>query len=64
MYILLTCLGDSVSGVLSHSRSLFVCISEAPSGPLCDCPLPTPEMSFHLWTEDLDICKWLSSESF
>ncbi|XP_029367869.1 phosphoinositide 3-kinase regulatory subunit 6 isoform X2 [Echeneis naucrates] len=37
------------------------------SGPLCDCPLPNPEMSFHLWTEDLDIwrelAKWLRSTS-
>ncbi|XP_056228898.1 phosphoinositide 3-kinase regulatory subunit 6 isoform X1 [Seriola aureovittata] len=37
------------------------------SGPLCDCPLPNPEMSFHLWTEDLDIwrelAKWFRSSS-
>ncbi|KAE8299981.1 Phosphoinositide 3-kinase regulatory subunit 6 [Larimichthys crocea] len=37
------------------------------SSPLCDCPLPNPEMSFHLWTEDLDIwrelAKWLRSSS-
>ncbi|XP_004539330.1 phosphoinositide 3-kinase regulatory subunit 6 [Maylandia zebra] len=36
-------------------------------GPLCDCPLPNPEMSFHLWTADLDIwrelAKWLRSSS-
>nr|XP_057934534.1 phosphoinositide 3-kinase regulatory subunit 6 isoform X2 [Doryrhamphus excisus] len=36
-------------------------------GPLSDCPLPNPEMSFHLWTEDLDIwrevAKWLRSSS-
>ncbi|XP_047435230.1 phosphoinositide 3-kinase regulatory subunit 6 isoform X2 [Mugil cephalus] len=36
-------------------------------GPLCDCSLPNPEMSFHLWTEDLDIwrelAKWLRSSS-
>ncbi|XP_041642353.1 phosphoinositide 3-kinase regulatory subunit 6 isoform X2 [Cheilinus undulatus] len=36
-------------------------------GPLCDCPLPNPEMSFHLWTEDLDIwrelAKWFRSSS-
>ncbi|KAM7418921.1 hypothetical protein PAMA_016170 [Pampus argenteus] len=35
--------------------------------PLYDCPLPNPEMSFHLWTEDLDIwrelAKWLRSSS-
>ncbi|KAK2816859.1 hypothetical protein Q5P01_025050 [Channa striata] len=38
-----------------------------PSGPLCDCPLPNPEMSFYLWTEDLDIwrelAKWVRSSS-
>lgn len=28
-------------------------------GPLNNCPLPNPEMSFYLWTEDLDICEWL-----
>lgn len=37
------------------------------SRPLCDCPLPNPEMSFHLWTEDLDIwrelAKWFRSSS-
>ncbi|XP_026159237.1 phosphoinositide 3-kinase regulatory subunit 6 [Mastacembelus armatus] len=36
-------------------------------GQLCDCPLPNPEMSFHLWTEDLDIwrelSKWFRSSS-
>ncbi|KAM7394064.1 hypothetical protein PAMP_020887 [Pampus punctatissimus] len=35
--------------------------------PLYDCPLPNPEMSFHLWTEDLDIwrelAKWFRSSS-
>ncbi|CAJ1053615.1 phosphoinositide 3-kinase regulatory subunit 6 [Xyrichtys novacula] len=48
-------------------------ISEADSeplsvgGPPCDCPLPNPEMSFFLWTEDLDIwrvlAKWFRSSS-
>ncbi|XP_059201221.1 phosphoinositide 3-kinase regulatory subunit 6 isoform X2 [Centropristis striata] len=36
-------------------------------GRLCDCPLPNPEMSFHLWTDDLDIwrelAKWFRSSS-
>ncbi|CAN9510537.1 unnamed protein product [Ophioblennius macclurei] len=36
-------------------------------GALSDCPLPNPEMSFHLWTEDMDIwrelAKWLRSSS-
>lgn len=37
-----------------------VCVAEPLSGgPLCDCPLPNPEMSFHLWTADLDICECL-----
>ncbi|XP_029011904.1 phosphoinositide 3-kinase regulatory subunit 6 [Betta splendens] len=31
-----------------------------PRGPLCDCALPNPEMSFHLWTEDFDIWRELS----
>nr|XP_061791945.1 phosphoinositide 3-kinase regulatory subunit 6-like [Nerophis lumbriciformis] len=38
----------------------------ASAGPF-DCPLPNPEMSFHLWTEELDIwrevAKWLRSSS-
>ncbi|KAM9770672.1 phosphoinositide 3-kinase regulatory subunit 6 isoform 1-T3 [Menidia menidia] len=29
-------------------------------GPLCDCPLPNPKISFHLWTEDLDIWRELA----
>ncbi|KAG7485228.1 phosphoinositide 3-kinase regulatory subunit 6 [Solea senegalensis] len=37
------------------------------SGVLNDCPLPNPEISFHLWKEDLDIwrelAKWLRSSS-
>ncbi|XP_008276711.1 phosphoinositide 3-kinase regulatory subunit 6 [Stegastes partitus] len=37
------------------------------AAPLCDCPLPNPEMSFHLWTEDLDIwhelTKWFRPRS-
>lgn len=36
-------------------------------GALCDCPLPNPEMSFCLWTEELDIwrelSKWVRSSS-
>lgn len=38
-----------------------------PSGALCDCPLPNPEMSFYLWTDELDIwrelSKWFRSSS-
>ncbi|XP_068448546.1 phosphoinositide 3-kinase regulatory subunit 6 [Clinocottus analis] len=37
------------------------------SGRLCDSPLPNPEMSFHMWTEDLDIwrvlARWFRSSS-
>ncbi|XP_056265121.1 phosphoinositide 3-kinase regulatory subunit 6 isoform X2 [Pseudoliparis swirei] len=37
------------------------------SGRLCDSPLPNPEMSFHMWTEELDIwrvlAKWFRSSS-
>lgn len=37
------------------------------SGVLRDCPLPNPEMSFYLWTEELDIwrelSKWFRSSS-
>ncbi|XP_029919012.1 phosphoinositide 3-kinase regulatory subunit 6 [Myripristis murdjan] len=29
-------------------------------GALCDSPLPNPEMSFHLWTEDQDIWRELA----
>ncbi|KAM8879386.1 phosphoinositide 3-kinase regulatory subunit 6 isoform 2-T2 [Spinachia spinachia] len=36
-------------------------------GRLCNSPLPNPEMSFHMWTEDLDIwrvlAKWFRSSS-
>ncbi|XP_034402041.1 phosphoinositide 3-kinase regulatory subunit 6 isoform X2 [Cyclopterus lumpus] len=37
------------------------------SGRLCDSPLPNPEMSFHMWTEELDIwrvlARWFRSSS-
>ncbi|XP_062420316.1 phosphoinositide 3-kinase regulatory subunit 6 [Pungitius pungitius] len=37
------------------------------SGELCNSPLPNPEMSFYVWTEDLDIwrvlAKWFRSGS-
>ncbi|XP_077428129.1 phosphoinositide 3-kinase regulatory subunit 6 [Vanacampus margaritifer] len=50
--------GDIVAGVNSEAASV---------GPLFNCPLPNPEMSFHLWTEELDIwrevAKWLRSSS-
>ncbi|XP_034544817.1 phosphoinositide 3-kinase regulatory subunit 6 [Notolabrus celidotus] len=67
--------GRGDGGVL-RSRLLHLykeIVSDADSEPLsvggqlCDCPLPNPEMSFHLWTEDLDIwrvlAKWFRSSS-
>ncbi|XP_051940042.1 phosphoinositide 3-kinase regulatory subunit 6 [Hippocampus zosterae] len=49
---------DIVAGVKSEAASV---------GPLFHCPLPNPEMSFHLWTEELDIwwevARWLRSSS-
>ncbi|XP_072239571.1 phosphoinositide 3-kinase regulatory subunit 6 isoform X2 [Leuresthes tenuis] len=48
------------SEIVSDTDSEPLC-----GGPLCDCPLPNPDMSLHLWTEDLDIwrelTKWLRS---
>lgn len=56
------CHCDSFGLFLSLSPHVYVHIAEPMSGGLlCDCPLPNPEMSFHLWTEDLDICEWLQS---
>ncbi|XP_019939274.2 phosphoinositide 3-kinase regulatory subunit 6 isoform X2 [Paralichthys olivaceus] len=51
-----------------YSEIVTVADSEPLSGgSLCDCPLPNPEMSFHLLTEDLDIWrelgKWFRSSS-
>ncbi|XP_041821026.1 phosphoinositide 3-kinase regulatory subunit 6 [Chelmon rostratus] len=62
--------GRALRGRLQQLYSEIVADTDsAPlsSGPLCDCPLPNPEMSFHLWTEDLDIwrevAKWFRSSS-
>ncbi|XP_027873923.1 phosphoinositide 3-kinase regulatory subunit 6 [Xiphophorus couchianus] len=48
--------------IVSDSDAEPVC-----GGPMCDCPIPNPEMSFYLWTEDLDIwrelAKWFRSSS-
>uniref|UniRef100_A0A3B4WHG4 Phosphoinositide-3-kinase regulatory subunit 6 n=1 Tax=Seriola lalandi dorsalis TaxID=1841481 RepID=A0A3B4WHG4_SERLL len=64
------CHCDSFGLFLSLFPCVCVCVCIAEplsSGPLCDCPLPNPEMSFHLWTEDLDIwrelAKWFRSSS-
>ncbi|MED6241014.1 hypothetical protein ATANTOWER_013506 [Ataeniobius toweri] len=50
------------SEIISDSNAEPLC-----GGPLCDCPVPNPEMSFYLWTEDLDIwrelSKWFRSNS-
>uniref|UniRef100_A0A4W6FQX7 Phosphoinositide-3-kinase regulatory subunit 6 n=1 Tax=Lates calcarifer TaxID=8187 RepID=A0A4W6FQX7_LATCA len=61
--------GGALRGRLQQLYSEIVSDTVEPlsSGPLCDCPLPNPEMSFHLWTEDLDIwrelAKWFRSSS-
>lgn len=35
------------------------CVSEPTAGgPLRVVPLPNPEMSFHLWAEDTDVCEF------
>ncbi|XP_061839670.1 phosphoinositide 3-kinase regulatory subunit 6 isoform X1 [Nerophis lumbriciformis] len=50
--------GETLRSRLQQLQSEIVtgAASEPTSvGPLSDCPLPNPEMSFHLWTEDLDI---------
>ncbi|KAL6110211.1 pik3r6 [Pungitius sinensis] len=51
-----------------YSRIVSEADSESlSSGELCNSPLPNPEMSFHMWTEDLDIwrvlAKWFRSSS-
>lgn len=50
------------SDIVSNSDTEPLC-----GGPMCDCPVPNPEMSFYLWTEDLDIwrelSKWFRSSS-
>uniref|UniRef100_A0A3B3TQH9 Phosphoinositide-3-kinase regulatory subunit 6 n=1 Tax=Poecilia latipinna TaxID=48699 RepID=A0A3B3TQH9_9TELE len=50
------------SEIVSDSNAEPLC-----GGPMCDCPIPNPEMSFYLWTEDLDIwrelSKWFRSSS-
>lgn len=59
-YFCFECHCDSFGLFLTLFLPVCVCIAEPLSrGPLCDCPLPNPEMSFHLWTEHLDICEWL-----
>ncbi|KAM9856970.1 phosphoinositide 3-kinase regulatory subunit 6 [Aulostomus maculatus] len=60
--------GGTLRTRLQQLYSEIVSDSEPVSGgQLNDCPLPNPEMSFHLWTEDLDIwrelAKWLRSSS-
>ncbi|XP_054636489.1 phosphoinositide 3-kinase regulatory subunit 6 [Dunckerocampus dactyliophorus] len=60
--------GETLRSRLQQLQSEIGAASEPVSvGPLSDCPLPNPEMSFHLWTEDLDIwrevAKWLRSSS-
>ncbi|XP_061130137.1 phosphoinositide 3-kinase regulatory subunit 6 isoform X3 [Syngnathus typhle] len=61
------------SALKSHLQQLHGDIVTGPNldaasvGALFDCPLPNPDMSFHLWTEEVDIwrevAKWLRSSS-
>ncbi|XP_041837987.1 phosphoinositide 3-kinase regulatory subunit 6 [Melanotaenia boesemani] len=60
--------GEALRSRLQQLYREIVCDTDSEplcGGPLCDCPLPNPEMSFHLWTEDLDIwrelAKWCRS---
>ncbi|XP_049575897.1 phosphoinositide 3-kinase regulatory subunit 6 [Syngnathus scovelli] len=61
------------SALKSHLQRLHGDIVTGPNldaasvGALFDCPLPNPDMSFHLWTEEVDIwrelAKWLRTSS-
>uniref|UniRef100_A0A3Q2Q7M3 Phosphoinositide-3-kinase regulatory subunit 6 n=1 Tax=Fundulus heteroclitus TaxID=8078 RepID=A0A3Q2Q7M3_FUNHE len=62
--------GGALSSRLQQLYSEIVSASDAEppcKGPLCDCPVPNPDISFYLWTEDLDIwrelSKWFRSSS-
>lgn len=52
--------GDSFGLFLPFFKYVFVCVfttEPLSDRSLCDCPLPNPDMSFHMWTEELDICE-------
>ncbi|KAM4750066.1 phosphoinositide 3-kinase regulatory subunit 6 [Anableps anableps] len=62
--------GGMLSSRLQQLYNEIVSDSDAEplcGGPMCDCPVPNPDMSFYLWTEDLDIwrelSKWFRSSS-
>ncbi|XP_075946383.1 phosphoinositide 3-kinase regulatory subunit 6 [Anarhichas minor] len=64
--------GGALRRRLQRLYSVIVTDADSDSEPLsggrlCDCPPPNPEMSFHMWTEDLDIwrvlAKWFRSSS-
>ncbi|KAK9540005.1 hypothetical protein VZT92_002481 [Zoarces viviparus] len=62
--------GGALRGRLQRLYSVIVTDADSEplsGGRLCDCPPPNPEMSFHMWTEDLDIwrvlAKWFRSSS-
>lgn len=67
--------GSRADGEVLRSRLLQLyneIVTDSCSEPLsdrslCDCPLPNPDMSFHMWTEELDIwrelSKWFRSSS-
>ncbi|XP_077575939.1 phosphoinositide 3-kinase regulatory subunit 6 isoform X1 [Stigmatopora nigra] len=50
-----------------HGNIITAVNSDTSSAGAFECPLPNPAMSFHLWTEELDIwrevAKWLRSSS-
>ncbi|XP_033831230.2 phosphoinositide 3-kinase regulatory subunit 6-like [Periophthalmus magnuspinnatus] len=49
---------DALSGRLLQLYHQIVADTEpSSSGAPSDCPLPNPDMSFYLWTEELDICE-------
>ncbi|XP_033831429.1 phosphoinositide 3-kinase regulatory subunit 6-like [Periophthalmus magnuspinnatus] len=52
---------DALSGRLLQLYHQIVADTEpSSSGAPSDCPLPNPDMSFYLWTEELDIWRELS----
>ncbi|KAK7929925.1 hypothetical protein WMY93_006320 [Mugilogobius chulae] len=48
------------SRLLQLYRKIVADTEPLSGGALCDCPLPNPDMSFYLWTEELDIWRELS----
>lgn len=49
---------EVVCGDIGTVWGFFPSLSDPVSpGSLCDVPLPNPEMSFHVWTEEEDLCE-------